>query len=277
MGKIFEIACDEAGWLCFSAARMTRAMLRLLLVLLAGGVVACSVAPPPDPAVPGPATRRMVIQRVSAVIVTDRTCLSSWVKRGFTSAQAPGDADGGSATPISADGYFLTADHVLARVEGRNVFVLYGREGRLTPHRARVVWRSEQADLALLHIDAATPQYYRWTAPERWLPVGTGVMHGGIATGFKSGWGRLGTPLPPERAFTGTRKFKIDIPLQPGDSGGPVVDAHGALVGINSAVEFLVPMETAFFVDSEAARPNVAMIERIVAGDRSARNRRSGT
>jgi S1-C subfamily serine protease len=232
-------------------------------------VQACSVAPPPDPSIPGRVARKLVLQRVSAVVVTDEANLGRWVKNGFPMSHAPGDADGGSATPISADGYFLTADHVLARMAGRNVFVLYGKDGRLTPYRARVVWRSEHADLALLHIAASTPNHYRWTPPERWLPAGTGVIHGGIATGFKSGWGKLGTSLPPEGSFTRARKFKIDIPLQPGDSGGPVVDAHGGLVGINSAVEFLVPMETAFFVDSEASRPSIRMIESIMRADRA--------
>jgi hypothetical protein len=155
---------------------------------------------------------------------------------------------------------------------GRNVFVLFGSGSRLVPHKARVVWRSERADLALLHVPAITPRFYRWTPPSQWLPVGTGVIHGGIATGLKSGWGKLGTPIPPEGAFTGTRRFKIDIPLQPGDSGGPVVDARGNLIGINSAVEFLVPMETAFFVDSEGNRPSVRALESIVRSDR-ARNR----
>ena len=95
------------------------------------------------------------------------------------------------------------------------------------------------------------------------------MIHGGIATGFKSGDGKLGTPLAPEGPFTGNRTFKMDIPLQPGDSGGPVVDAYGRLVGINSAVEFLVPMETAFFVDSEGNRPNIRTIDATMAQDRS--------
>ena len=94
------------------------------------------------------------------------------------------------------------------------------------------------------------------------------VVHGGIATGLKSRPGRLVTSLSPEWIFTGTRKFKIDIALQPGDSGGPVVDAAGDLVGINSAVEFLVPMETAFFIDSEASRPSIRRIEAMMRADR---------
>ena len=244
--------------------------MRLSGVLLAALFVqACAVAPAPDPTVPGVDARRMVMQRVAAVIVTNQQNLHHWVNRGFTTSQSPGDADGGSATPISPDGYFLTADHVLASMSGRNVFVIYGRRGNLVPARARVVWRSEASDLALLHISAPTPNYYRWTPTERWLPIGTPVIHGGIATGSKSAPGKLGTSIPPEHSFTGNRTFKIDIPLQPGDSGGPVVDAHGALVGINSAVEFLVPMETAFFVDSEGNRPNTVKIEAIIQDDRA--------
>jgi S1-C subfamily serine protease len=230
--------------------------------------LACTIAPPPDPAVPGPMARQIVAERISAVVVTERDDLGRWLHQRFAVSQAPGDADGGSAAPISEDGYFLTADHVLARIAGRNVFIIYGDRGRMHARKARIVWRSESADLALLHIRAKTPRFYRWTPPDRWLSTGHGVIHGGIATGFKSPPGKLGTSLAPEGAFTRNRKFKIDIPLQPGDSGGPVVDAYGRLVGINSAVEFLVPMETAFFVDSEGNRPNTAEIENIIRRDR---------
>jgi S1-C subfamily serine protease len=243
---------------------------RLLGVLLAGCFVqACSVVPPPDSLVPGTKARKMVAQRASAVVVTDRDDLSHWMRGGFPVSHVVGDAEGGSATPISPDGYFLTASHVLARQEGRNVFVMYGAGARRVPFKARLVWRSKAADLALLHIPAPTRHYYRWTRADQWLSEGTGVIHGGIATGRQSAWGKLGTSIAPETPFAGVRKFKIDIPLQPGDSGGPVVDAHGALVGINSAVEFLVPMETAFFVDSEACRPNTRRIASLMQRDRA--------
>jgi S1-C subfamily serine protease len=217
-------------------------------------------------------TRQIVAERLSAVVVTSRKSIAGWAEGKFSVNASPGDADGGSAAPISPDGYFLTADHVLARMVGRNVFVIYGRGGRLVTQPARVVWRSAAADLALLHIELPTPYFYRWTPPAQWLPVGTEVIHGGIATGFKSAPGKLVSSLAPERGFGGSRKFRMDIPLVPGDSGGPVVDARGGLVGINSAVEFLVPMETAFFVDSEGNRPSVREIEKVMARDR-ARNR----
>lgn len=256
-----------------SSARMENFVRLLGLLVMSCLAQACSVSPPPDTVAPTRSTRQIVAERVSAVVVTDRRNLDNWVNRNFSASNAPGDADGGSAAPISPDGYFLTADHVLSRMAGRNVFLIYGQGGRLAPARARVVWRSESSDIALLHIPVKTPYYYQWTSPDRWLPAGTRVMHGGIATGFKSGDGKLGTSLAPEGAFTGTRKFKMDIPLQPGDSGGPVVDAHGRLVGINSAVEFLVPMETAFFVDSEGNRPNVRALAATIAQDRSRNSR----
>jgi len=44
------------------------------------------------------------------------------------------------------------------------------------------------------------------------------------------------------------------------------------MVGINSAVEFLVPMDTAFFVDSEGCRPSVRVIEGVMRRDRARKN-----
>lgn len=228
---------------------------------------ACS-APLPDTTPPSHLTRHLASQRLSVIVVTNRKSLDGWVGSRFAIANAPGDADGGSATPITSDGYFLTADHVLAQSAGRHIFVVYGNGGNIRTAEARIVWRSYSGDLAVLHTPLVTPHFYRWTPPQAWLPAGTPIVHAGISTGFKSDPGKLSTALPPEGAFTGTRKFKIDVPLQPGDSGGPVIDARGNLVGVNSAVEFLVPMETAFFIDSEGNRPNVRQIEAVIARDR---------
>jgi carbon-monoxide dehydrogenase large subunit len=148
-------------------------------------VSSCAVPPLADSRVPGPEVKRMAVRRVSAVIVTERGDLRNWVNEGFSEHRSPGDADGGSAAPISPDGYFLTADHVISGMAERNVFVLHGSGGRLVPSQARVVWRSKPGDLALLKISAKTPDYYRWSPPGKWLPVGTTVIHGGIATGLK--------------------------------------------------------------------------------------------
>ena len=53
------------------------------------------------------------------------------------------------------------------------------------------------------------------------------------------------------------------------------MDAYGRLVGINSAVEFLVPMETAFFIDSECNRPNTRFIASLMEKDRARKHGRN--
>ena len=248
--------------------RMEKLVATSALMLACWLAQACSVAPAPNQIAPNQATRQLVAERVTAVIVTDRDSLERWATHHFAKTEAPRDADGGSAAPITEDGYFLTADHVLSRSAGRSVFLIYGQGGRLAPAKARVVWRSAAGDIALLHIPVQTPYFYQWTPPNRWLAEGSRVIHGGISTGMKSADGKLCTALAPVGIFTRNRRFKIDIPLQPGDSGGPVVDAYGRLVGINSAVEFLVPLETAFFIDSEGNRPNTQSIDDLIRRDR---------
>lgn len=255
--------------------RMDEFLPKLAAVVFGLASFACtSLAPSPraSTAPPTATTRQIVRERLSAVVVTERSELGSWANQKFSMANAPTDADGGSAAPISEDGYFLTADHVLAKSEGKNVFIIYGRSGNILVSRARIVWRSQSADLAILHIPAKTPYYYQWTPPDRSLAPGHGIIHGGMATGFKSSPGTLRTALAPESPFTGNRRFKIDIPLEPGDSGGPVVDAFGNLVGINSAVEYLIPLETAIFIDSEGNRPSIKKINAIIHKDRRGRS-----
>jgi len=241
-----------------------------LAAMAAASLSACSLTSSPEPAAdtspPGKAVMRQAAARLAAVVISGKSELSPWVESRFTQGKGPDDADGGSAIPISPDGYFMTADHVLARSAGRNVFVIHGQEGPLRATKARIVWRSASTDLAVLHIPVATPRYYTWSSPDQWLPAGTTVFHSGIATGFRSEPGKLVTSIPP--GSKNAARFKHDIPLEPGDSGGAVVNSHGRLVGVNSAVEFLVPLETAFFIESEANRPNVRALERMIETDR---------
>ncbi len=257
-------------------SRMDDLLKKLAVMILAGASAACSLAPPPQASVqvPDKTTRQIVRERLSAVVVTRRSELGSWANEKFAIENAPKDADGGSAAPITEDGYFLTADHVLAEAPGKNVFIIYANGGRVMVSRARIVWRSSGDDLALLHIPGNTPYYYRWSAPDRGIPRGHSVIHGGMSTGSKLSHGNLRTGLPPESLLTGSRTFKMDIPLEPGDSGGPVIDAYGSLIGINSAVEFLVPMETAIFMDSEGVRPNTRQIHELIRKDRVSKKNR---
>lgn len=239
-------------------------------------LASCASTPPQrpvDPTPPNEATYRFAAKRLSAVVVADSKDIATWIRERFNRKAAPDNADGGSATPISADGYFLTACHVVAEAGGRQIFIVHGNRGSLESAPARVVWEDETSDLALLHSALHTPNYYEWTPGNQWLPIGTPIMHAGIATGFESEPGKLTSAIPPSRSFHRFSRFKHDIPLRPGDSGGPVLDAKGRLIGINSAVEFLVPMETAFFIESEGNRPDPTYIQKLIERDRSSSSR----
>lgn len=241
-----------------------------LVVFLAIHLVSCVDAPPMrvDRRSPSSESLRFAQQRISGIIVTKQADISQWVARGFPKLQTPPDTDGGTASPISSDGYFLTADHVIKNASSSTIHVLYSRDSQLKLARARVVWRDPRHDLALIHAPIATPAYYGFTSPTEAIPEGTVVFHGGLTTGLKPQYGALNTTIPSQSLFTRAQRFQIDLPLQPGDSGGPILDARAQLIGINSSVEFLIPLETPIFTESSGIRPNILKLMKIIDQDR---------
>jgi S1-C subfamily serine protease len=241
-----------------------------LTILLA--LLCCQCAPPQahQATVPPPEISILPYaqQRVTGVIVSPQPDISSWVQRGFRPSNTPKDTEGGTATPISADGYFLTADHVVRESSTRFIHLLYGtgKHHRLT--RARVVWRDAYYDLALIHAPIATPKFYSFTPPDEELPARTPIFHGGLTTGLRPEYGVINRRIGPERFFTPARRISLSLALQPGDSGGPVLDRSGRLIAINSSVEYLVPLETPIFTESSAMRPNVRALMKIIDRDR---------
>ena len=230
----------------------------------------CMIGPPPQPdrTPPGGEALRIAQDRISAIMVTDTADLGSWIDSGYSPANAPKSTDAGTGCPITADGYFLTADHVIKNASKKTTHVIYGRGYDRKTATARVIWRDTKNDLALIHADFSTPRYYRFTPPSISLPEGTPVFHGGLTTGLKPLYGTLSSTIPAQSMISSAQKFIIDIPLQPGDSGGPILDARANLIGVNSSVEFLIPMETPIFTNSHGVRPNIAKLMKIIAQDR---------
>jgi S1-C subfamily serine protease len=260
------MACDfQTTVRKMSAMRMTMRWCFGVGVLV---LASCSSQPPPDRTPLRADCFRYVAERRAAVVISDRH-LTHWTHATRALQDAPDNADGGSATPITPDGYFLTAAHVLANADGRHVQVIYDGADGTKAAEARIVWRSAGDDLALLHAPMETRRYYTWTPPDQRIPAGTPVVQGGIITGMKTLDGKLVDPLSPESPFSHSRRFKHSIPLKPGDSGGAVIDAKGRLLGVNSAVEFLIPMETAYFIGAEGCRPNTIFISDLINHDRA--------
>ncbi len=233
---------------------------RAALLLAAGLLVSCQVGPPlqPEPK-PPEALARHVIERFSVLICLPPEQARTLLKKHRVTADSGFSLS--SATPVSADGWFLTSAHsVTSMREGDACLIFYSLGGNARNGLARLGWIDERADLALVQAPFATPQFYEWTPRDRPLPKELPVVHGGLATGPRGEQGRLLENVP--GWGRGRRPFLHSLRLEPGDSGGPLLTLAGDLVGINQAVGYVGVMDTRFFTESRAVRPDPATLAR---------------
>lgn len=163
---------------------------------------------------------------MSAAIDTDLEVLAERL-RASTVAVRVGRGGAGSGVVWSADGAIVTNAHVASRPQAE---VVLGDGRRFA---ARLERRDAQRDLALLRIDAAglIPAEVRDPAE---LRVGEVLVAVGHPLGVPNAltMGIVHAPLGESR-----RRFvQADLRLAPGNSGGPLADAAGRVVGINSMV-----------------------------------------
>jgi S1-C subfamily serine protease/TPR repeat protein len=136
---------------------------------------------------------------------------------------------GGSGFIVNAAGYIVTNAHVVKGCQ--SVRVIYGLAN---PVDASVVEASEFTDLAILKAPIASPVpvTFRGSDPPQ---LGESlVVFGFPLTGVLSAQGNL--TVGNLSALSGMRgdpsALQISAPVQPGNSGGPVLDSKGRLVGI---------------------------------------------
>lgn len=139
----------------------------------------------------------------------------------------------GSGVIMRDDGYILTNNHV---IDGADAIQVLLSDGRSTA--AQVVGRDRATDLAALRIDMDTLSAIKLADSDR-LSVGDVVLAIGnplgfgssVTQGIVSGLGRFGLTPGTYEGF-----IQTDAVIHPGNSGGALVDADGALVGINSLI-----------------------------------------
>jgi serine protease Do len=138
----------------------------------------------------------------------------------------------GSGFVVSADGYIGTNFHVV-----RDASQIVVRLADHSEHRARLIGSDPKTDLALLKIDATNLPALAFGDSDR-LQVGEPVMAIGNPFGLEQTV-TTGIVSAKER-FIGAGPYddfiQTDASVNPGNSGGPLVDVRGALVGINSAI-----------------------------------------
>ena len=145
----------------------------------------------------------------------------------------------GSGFIISADGYVVTNNHLIQSASGTGVVdsvtvILTNRK----EYTARIVGRDTASDLALLKIEATGLPFVNFGDSQR-VRVGDWVLAIGNPYGL-GGTVTAGIVSALHRGITGVgaydRYIQTDASINMGNSGGPMFDLNGNVIGVNSAL-----------------------------------------
>lgn len=157
----------------------------------------------------------------------------------------------GSGFIIDPEGHIVTNNHVIDGAEEVTVTLNDG-----TKFQAEVIGRDEKSDLALLKVNAGHPLPYVDLGDSASTRVGDWVLAvgnpfglgGSVNAGIVSARGRDINSGPYDDYL------QIDAPINRGNSGGPLFDAYGRVIGVNTAIYsptggnvgigFAIPAET---------------------------------
>jgi serine protease Do len=138
----------------------------------------------------------------------------------------------GSGFVISGDGYILTNAHVVQSADEITVRLTDKRE-----FKAKVIGSDRRTDVALIKIEATGLPVVKFGDPAK-LKVGEWVVAIGSPFGFdntvtKGIVSAKGRSLPQENFVP---FIQTDVAVNPGNSGGPLFNMRGEVVGINSQI-----------------------------------------
>ena len=187
----------------------------------------------------GPVSYTLAVQKAAPAVVSiqtsrlvepERSDLSSILDKGPAVRVRRNQ---GSGVIVDDKGHILTNYHVIANA--REIIVTL-HDGHQT--RARVVGSDPDTDLAVITIDQTDDLGIRF-ANDRNINVGDVVLAIGnpfgigqtVTQGIISATGRDRVGLNTYENF-----IQTDAAINPGNSGGALINAHGEIVGINSAI-----------------------------------------
>lgn len=163
---------------------------------------------------------------------------------------------GGSGFVIDEQGHMVTNQHVVDGADAVSVRFASGAR-----QEAEVVGEDASTDLAVIKVDAPQEALRPLelgdsdavTVGDPVLAIGNPLDVGiSVTTGIVSGVGR---PVPAPNDYTIDGAVQTDAALNPGNSGGPLLDARGTVIGVNAlaadsgggiaqGVGFAIPINT---------------------------------
>lgn len=175
--------------------------------------------------------------------------------------RAPQEKTGyGSAFFISQDGYLLTNHHVIE--DASKVTIVFNDRRELD---ATVVGSDERTDVALLKVTGGSFPSLNTGSVEK-LRVGEPVLAIGSPFGFdySASAGIVSAKMRNMMGETAVPFIQTDVALNPGNSGGPLFNQRGEVVGVNSRIfsgtggymglSFSIPIDVAMDVADQLKR-----------------------
>jgi len=140
----------------------------------------------------------------------------------------PDGISSGTGCVVDSSGVILTSSHVIKDCKDIDVTVSGGQI-----YRAKVLSTlGDNKDLALLKIEPTSPLKPIKIGDSGKIKVGQKVLAIGNPFGFN------GTPTTGivSRIDYERNKIQTDAAINPGSSGGPLIDAHGEVIGISQSI-----------------------------------------